>query len=254
MRSVLPLNWGVEHGVKWEGEIELVAHLEQTKVMKEKLGLCYFLGLAVKGDEPARPFRAHDRCRRIDDVAFLNVVRVDQIDLGEDLQQREALEAELLEAAKRLGSVSLGRGEGIADSQAADPAVLEKKKRELKDFRQMVAASSQSLQDLEVEIEDPESNTGDHHSELEKANKSKKRGRWSIRQQQNLDKYVQRKSFLQRKKEEKTRGIDDLGLLPEEALREDAEMTCSTPSGLLGRPHRVNDWFEKFAHVNKKAF
>ncbi|KAJ3112731.1 Structural maintenance of chromosomes protein 3 [Phlyctochytrium bullatum] len=178
-------------------------------------------------------------------------------ELGSNLRrQREALEAKLVAAERGLGAASVGVGVGEgADSQAADPAVLERRKRELKEFQQRLAASTQRLQDLEVEIEDTESNIGDRHSALEKAKAEQaEEARAMERQQRHLEKYVQRKSLLQRKKEETTRGIRDLGLLPEEALREDAEMTGSTSSELLARLHRVNDGLKKFAHVNKKAF
>ncbi|KAI8851055.1 hypothetical protein BC829DRAFT_133426 [Chytridium lagenaria] len=74
------------------------------------------------------------------------------------------------------------------------------------------------------------------------------------RQQRHLERYVQRKALLLQKKEESTRGIRDLGLLPEEALRDDAEVSTLESTELLTRLHKAKEGLQRFGKVNKKAF
>jgi structural maintenance of chromosome 3 (chondroitin sulfate proteoglycan 6) len=69
-----------------------------------------------------------------------------------------------------------------------------------------------------------------------------------------MEKYIQKKALLQKQKEDCTRKIRDLGVLPEEALREDSEYTRLLSKQLLTRLHKANEGLKQFGHVNKKAF
>lgn len=74
----------------------------------------------------------------------------------------------------------------------------------------------------------------------------------TIQQQtQRLEKYLSRKSILLRKKDECTKNIRDLGVLPGEAFRTHEEVDSKK---LLDKLHIVNDGLKKFSNVNKKAF
>jgi structural maintenance of chromosome 3 (chondroitin sulfate proteoglycan 6) len=74
------------------------------------------------------------------------------------------------------------------------------------------------------------------------------------KQQRNLEKYIQKKALLLKRKEECMRNIRDLGVLPEEALKEDNEYSDLGSKQLLSSLHKVNEGLKKFGHVNKKAF
>lgn len=70
-------------------------------------------------------------------------------------------------------------------------------------------------------------------------------------QNHRLEKYLSKKSILLKKKEECTKNIRDLGVLPEEAFMTYEHEESRT---LLSKLHTVNNGLKLFSHVNKKAF
>ncbi|KAJ3215740.1 Structural maintenance of chromosomes protein 3 [Dinochytrium kinnereticum] len=175
-----------------------------------------------------------------------------EIELRSNLRkQRDKIQAQIAESENG----EAAPGESPAQSSGGEVAALEHRRTRLKEVGGRLTAVVERLREIEDEIDEAESNVRDRTSALENVRtEQSEEARSMERQQRHLEKYVQRKSLLQKKKEESTRGIRDLGLLPEEALRDDAEVSTLPSADLLGRLHRANEGLKRFGHVNKKAF
>ncbi|KAJ3102423.1 Structural maintenance of chromosomes protein 3 [Phlyctochytrium planicorne] len=172
-----------------------------------------------------------------------------EIELTTKLRKvRESILTQLSEVSESATEGGDGDGDGAV-------VALEQRKEQLKFIEERLQTTVKNLEDLEVQIDDTESNIRDRQSALETVRLEQMQEVRSMdRQQRHLEKYVQRKALLQKKKEESTRGIRDLGLLPDEALRDDSEFIRLGSSELLARLHKTNEGLKRFGHVNKKAF
>ncbi|KAF9944186.1 Structural maintenance of chromosomes protein 3, partial [Modicella reniformis] len=69
--------------------------------------------------------------------------------------------------------------------------------------------------------------------------------------QKGAERYVSRRNLLFSKKEDCTKNIRELGVLPEEAFE---KYKNTSSERLLKQIHKVNEELKKYSHVNKKAF
>ncbi|KAI9338092.1 chromosome segregation protein sudA [Zopfochytrium polystomum] len=170
------------------------------------------------------------------------------IELNSNLRRNRENVLQLLENA--------GASESIEGSLAANvDRQLAPRQEELRELAERVQTVTNKLQDLENEIDDLEATARDQSTSLERTRAELMDSSRNLeRQQRNLERYLQKKSLLLKRKEECTRNIRDLGVLPEEALRDDAEWSNLSSKQLLNRLHRANEQLKKFGHVNKKAF
>ncbi|KAJ3330378.1 Structural maintenance of chromosomes protein 3 [Blyttiomyces sp. JEL0837] len=153
---------------------------------------------------------------------------------------------------KKLESSS---GESDA-SQAADAdSQLGVRKAELKALEKRSHDVEKRLKVLDTEIDDMSATLREQTATLEKTRTEQVEDNRSLeKQQRHLERYMQKKAILIEKKDECTKNIRDLGVLPEEALKEDSEWAMATAKQLLARLHKVNEGLKKYGHVNKKAF
>ncbi|KAJ3129036.1 Structural maintenance of chromosomes protein 3 [Physocladia obscura] len=139
------------------------------------------------------------------------------------------------------------------DSEAALQK-LNSRKNELEAIEKRLADSVANIQDLDAQIEDVESEITEANTKLEKTRNELSEDHKSLeKQQRSLEKYHQKKSLLVKRKEECTKNIRDLGVLPEEALRDDASKN-QTSHQMLAALHKINEKLKKYGQVNKKAF
>eukprot|EP00842_Homolaphlyctis_polyrhiza_P003526 jgi/Hompol1/4174/HPOL_003549-RA len=66
-----------------------------------------------------------------------------------------------------------------------------------------------------------------------------------------MDKFMTRRTILQKKKDDALRKIRDLGVLPEEAFE---KYVYADENQLVEQLHGVNETLKQFSHVNKKAY
>ncbi|KAJ3192527.1 Structural maintenance of chromosomes protein 3 [Irineochytrium annulatum] len=149
--------------------------------------------------------------------------------------------------------------EALGGSQGLDYETrLEPKRAELRELQQQihdVEIRSNFWEDLDNKLEDLKLNLRAQQLALEKINAEQQENNRALdKQQRQLEKYLQRKALLQRKKDETSRAIRDLGVLPGEATRDGNDFAGMRSKQLLDRLHAVNEELKKFGHVNKKAF
>ncbi|KAH9271928.1 hypothetical protein BASA83_005766 [Batrachochytrium salamandrivorans] len=70
-------------------------------------------------------------------------------------------------------------------------------------------------------------------------------------QQHKMEKFMNRRSLLLKKKDDALSNIRDLGVLPDEAF---VKYQNTNPKVLIKKLHKVNESLKTFGHVNKKAF
>ncbi|KAJ1568895.1 Structural maintenance of chromosomes protein 3, partial [Cladochytrium tenue] len=121
---------------------------------------------------------------------------------------------------------------------------LEARKAELTNMRESIAMDKRTKVREEQQITEA----------ISKKTEQSEGNRGLERQQRNLERYLQKKALLIKRKDECSRNIRDLGVLPEEALRDDAVWGTMPSKRLLSRLHEVNESLKRFGHVNKKAF
>ncbi|KAJ3013173.1 UNVERIFIED_CONTAM: Structural maintenance of chromosomes protein 3, partial [Siphonaria sp. JEL0065] len=202
--------------------------------------------------------------------------------------RKKILSIELDANLKKRREKIVQRIENGTSSESADPSSqveqsqtnassikkLDSRKAELKTLEKKLAISVAKIQcifqivsmllkyvfvinaplELDTKIEDLESDLLEENTKLEKIRNEQIEDHKSLeKQQRSLEKYHQKKSLLIKRKEECTRNIRDLGVLPEEALREDIAHN-KTSQQLLAKLHKVNEKLKKYSHVNKKAF
>ncbi|KAJ3065903.1 Structural maintenance of chromosomes protein 3 [Podochytrium sp. JEL0797] len=164
---------------------------------------------------------------------------------------------------KIVARIESGSSADASDPSQVDPSQtnvanavkkLASRKSELKSLEKKLAASVTKIQELDTQIEDLEADLVEENNKLEKTRNEQIEDHKTLeRQQRSLEKYHQKKSLLAKRKEECTRNIRDLGVLPEEALREDIAQN-KTSQQLLTNLHKINEKLKKYGHVNKKAF
>ncbi|KAF9097342.1 Structural maintenance of chromosomes protein 3 [Mortierella sp. GBA35] len=129
---------------------------------------------------------------------------------------------------------------------------LEKRQRDLASILKSLDEIKGRTQEIDDELENSEKNVADKESLLEKSRTAQQEEARQMRKsQKDAEKYVSRRNLLLRKKEDCTKNIRELGVLPEEAF----EKYKNAPSQkLLKQIHKVNEELKKYSHVNKKAF
>ncbi|KAJ3046522.1 Structural maintenance of chromosomes protein 3, partial [Rhizoclosmatium hyalinum] len=177
------------------------------------------------------------------------------IELDANLNKRRQKIVQRIESGA--SSESSDSNSQVEPSQANSANSLKKlasRKAELKALEQKLATSVAKIQELDGKLEDLESDLLEQNNKLEKTRNEQIEDHKSLeKQQRSLEKYHQKKSLLIKRKDECTRNIRDLGVLPEEALREDNTHDKSSQQ-LLALLHKTNEKLKKYSHVNKKAF
>ncbi|KAJ3415254.1 Structural maintenance of chromosomes protein 3 [Chytridiales sp. JEL 0842] len=145
--------------------------------------------------------------------------------------------------------------DGLSQSSQGIDRQLQPRRAELRALEKRSSQMIRKLKEIDNTIEDVEGVLKEHQAALEKARTEQFEENRSLeKQQRNLEKYVQKKALFMKRKEECMKNIRELGVLPEEALREDGEFMDMPSKQLLARLHKINDSLKKFGHVNKKAF
>ncbi|TPX41013.1 hypothetical protein SeMB42_g05778 [Synchytrium endobioticum] len=158
-----------------------------------------------------------------------------EVDLKNDMKQLENLKKRLL----RLNVESdIGR-------------IVGAKRTELENLEKKIADTQSNLYDMDQEIDEIGTQIDEKTTEYEKARTLQTEDHKTLeRTQRSLNKYLATKAVLLKRKEECTKNIRDLGVLPEEAFEKYRD---ASPSRLVKRLHKINEELKKFAHVNKKA-
>ncbi|KAG0368562.1 Structural maintenance of chromosomes protein 3 [Gamsiella multidivaricata] len=187
---------------------------------------------------------------------LLNELNVKANDLKERLSA-VAIERSKTGTRKNIIEITLGSNlrprmdelrDKIENSAALSDDDLEKRRRDLESVMKSIEEITSRTQEIDDELEETGKGLTEKESRLEKLKEDSRQVR---KTQKDAEKYVSRRNLLVRKKEDCTKNIRDLGVLPEEAF----EKYKSTPSErLLKQIHRVNEELKKYSHVNKKAF
>ncbi|KAI7823212.1 chromosome segregation protein sudA [Gamsiella multidivaricata] len=191
---------------------------------------------------------------------LLNELNVKANDLKERLSA-VAIERSKTGTRKNIIEITLGSNlrprmdelrDKIENSAALSDDDLEKRRRDLESVMKSIEEITSRTQEIDDELEETGKGLTEKESRLEKLKTDQQEDSRQVRKtQKDAEKYVSRRNLLVRKKEDCTKNIRDLGVLPEEAF----EKYKSTPSErLLKQIHRVNEELKKYSHVNKKAF
>ncbi|KAG8952494.1 Structural maintenance of chromosomes protein 3 [Tulasnella sp. 424] len=174
-----------------------------------------------------------------------------------ELASRKAnLDIELNESLRRRREELRGKIESLGEASGSDTAEgsedLATRKRELASLNDSIATLEAQLENIESETEKQESALRKAREQLEKVQAQQAEdSRGIARQQKNAERYLTKRQMLLGKKDEASKNIRDLGVLPEEAFE---KYTGVKPDRLVKKLHTVNEALKKFAHVNKKAF
>ncbi|ORX91367.1 structural maintenance of chromosome protein 3 [Basidiobolus meristosporus CBS 931.73] len=164
--------------------------------------------------------------------------------------RRNILESELNVNLKRRYSELSAKIESMVGGDSDQ--LLDTKRQQLITTRRNISEVTSRLQDIEKELDEFISETRELGSKLENIKSEQLDDARSIqRQQKNVEKYLAKRTLLLQKKEECTKNIRELGVLPEEAFEKYQETGSQK---LLKKLHKVNEGLKKYAHVNKKAF
>ncbi|KAG0223701.1 Structural maintenance of chromosomes protein 3 [Actinomortierella wolfii] len=140
--------------------------------------------------------------------------------------------------------------EGNHLHSAADD--LSKRQRDLATALRSIDALRMRIGDIDLELEELDKQVVERQSDLETLQTARlDETRQLQRLQKDAERYVSRRNLLLRKKEECTKSIRELGVLPEEAFEKYQKMDAQKLIKLL---HRVHEEIKKYGHVNKKAF
>ncbi|KAG0254731.1 Structural maintenance of chromosomes protein 3, partial [Actinomortierella ambigua] len=138
------------------------------------------------------------------------------------------------------------RGGSVAEDD------VDKRKRDLAATVRSMEAVRTRMAEIEREQESLEKRVVEKQGQVEALQTTRQdEARQLQRLQKEGERYVSRRHLLLRKKEECTKSIRELGVLPEEAFEKYQRMEGSKLVKLL---HRVHEEVKKYGHVNKKAF
>lgn len=115
-----------------------------------------------------------------------------------------------------------------------------------------MASIASRIEELDGSLEEMENdlkNTTQERNDIEKQNRED--AKKIEKQQKGLEKNMQKKALLNMKKDECSKNIRDLGVLPEEAFD---RFTKTASETLVKKLHKVQAALKKYSHVNKKAF
>ncbi|KAG0331227.1 Structural maintenance of chromosomes protein 3 [Podila horticola] len=140
----------------------------------------------------------------------------------------------------------------IEGGVSLNDGALDKRKRDFAIIQRAIEEITGRIQAIENELEVRGKNVTSNEEALEKLQVNHLEVlRQMGRSQKDAERYVSRRNLLLRKKEDCTKNIRELGVLPEEAFEKYADKATQK---LLKQIHKVNEELKKYSHVNKKAF
>ncbi|KAG0023242.1 Structural maintenance of chromosomes protein 3 [Podila clonocystis] len=140
----------------------------------------------------------------------------------------------------------------IEGGGSLNDGALNKRKQDFAIIQRAIEEITGRVQAIENELEERGKNVTSNEEDLEKLQANHLEVlRQMGRSQKDAERYVSRRNLLLRKKEDCTKNIRDLGVLPEEAFEKYADKATQK---LLKQIHKVNEELKKYSHVNKKAF
>ncbi|KAG8821762.1 Structural maintenance of chromosomes protein 3 [Serendipita sp. 399] len=169
--------------------------------------------------------------------------------------RKEMLEVELNENLRKKRDELEGILERLDDTplgDSSDSATFEARTRELGTLESSLNRLARDLQVEEERIEAASASIATDTKELEKEMQAQRDDNRALSKEQKLtERYLAKRQILTARKDECSRNIRDLGVLPEEAFE---KYTKEKSERLLKKLATVNETLKKFAHVNKKAF
>ncbi|KAF9182630.1 Structural maintenance of chromosomes protein 3 [Haplosporangium sp. Z 11] len=172
-----------------------------------------------------------------------------------------ATERSKIETRKNILEITLGSNlrprleelqDKIENGTALSDEGLEKCRKDLNATLTSVQEINARVQEIDNDLEATGNDVSEKESRLEKLQTEQQDEEQQVRRmQKDAEKYVFRRNLLLRKKEECTKNIRELGVLPEEAFEKYKDMASQK---LLKHIHKVNEELKKYSHVNKKAF
>ncbi|CCG82316.1 putative Chromosome segregation protein SudA [Taphrina deformans PYCC 5710] len=163
--------------------------------------------------------------------------------------RKDAIESELRDNLK----LKLDQLEAINETDDPDdPEHLQELKTRRNAALKTLGNLAARIETLDSSIEDAEAdldNTTRERQEIEKRNRED--AKVIDKQQKSLEKNMQKKALLMLKKDDCSKNIRDLGVLPEEAFD---RFTKTESEALVRKLHKVQMALKKYSHVNKKAF
>ncbi|THU99128.1 RecF/RecN/SMC protein [Dendrothele bispora CBS 962.96] len=164
-----------------------------------------------------------------------------EIELNERLRRRRE------ELRLKIDALAIAEGD-----EAASVDDLEARTRELKALNLSIQTLTRKTQEMEKESDELSNRIQDLQKQLETVQSQQVEDSRNIsRQQKTTERYLAKKQMLTGRRDECSRNIRDLGVLPEEAFE---KYTREKMDRLVRKLHSVNEGLKKFAHVNKKAF
>ncbi|KAI1321428.1 Structural maintenance of chromosomes protein 3 [Mortierella claussenii] len=140
----------------------------------------------------------------------------------------------------------------VENGAVLDDDALQKRRDDLASIIRAVQEITGRIQEIEEELEDTNKSVADNESKLEKLQADlQEESRQMRKLQKDAEKYVSRRNLLLRKKDDCTKNIRELGVLPEEAFE---KYKNAASEKLLKQIYKVNEELKKYSHVNKKAF
>ncbi|KZT22156.1 RecF/RecN/SMC protein [Neolentinus lepideus HHB14362 ss-1] len=169
--------------------------------------------------------------------------------------KKELIEIELEETLRRRREELREKVEMHGDSDIGSEVSennLKTRTRELRSLNASIDSLVRRTHDLDKETEELNSRLTKLRADLQKAQDQQQEDNRGIsKQQKSTERYLAKRQMLIGRKEECSRNIRDLGVLPEEAFE---KYTKEKLDRLVKKLHAVNQGLKKFAHVNKKAF
>ncbi|TFK53843.1 structural maintenance of chromosome protein 3 [Heliocybe sulcata] len=182
----------------------------------------------------------------------LGEVKRQRSDLG---TKKEIIEIELEETLRRRREELREKVQLHGDSDLGSDAsedTLKARTRELRSLNASIDSLVKRTQELDKETDELSSRLQKLRADLQKAQDQRQEDNRGIsKQQKSTERYLAKRQMLMGRKEECSRNIRDLGVLPEEAFE---KYTNEKLDRLVKKLHSVNQGLKKFAHVNKKAF
>ncbi|KAL0569682.1 Structural maintenance of chromosomes protein 3 [Marasmius crinis-equi] len=169
-------------------------------------------------------------------------------------RKKNSIEIELNEKLRRRKDELRLKIDALVESEGDETSAddLEAKTKELQLLVNSISGLTKKSQGYEKESDELTTRIQSLQKSLEDVqNQQAEDSRNISRQQKTTERYLAKRQMLLGRKEECSRNIRDLGVLPEEAFE---RYTNDKLDRLVKKLHAVNEGLKKFAHVNKKAF
>ncbi|KAL1743691.1 RecF/RecN/SMC [Schizophyllum fasciatum] len=168
--------------------------------------------------------------------------------------EKNRVEIELNESLRRRRDHAKRKLESLSeeDDEGGITVTLASKQRELQALSRSIDALTAKLRAVDTEIDRVTEEMQNNRGALERVqNALLEDARVMNKQQKMTERYIAKRQMLSVRKDECSRNIRDLGVLPEEAYD---KYTGEDPNRLVRKLHALSESLKKFAHVNKKAF